>query len=375
MKTEILVAGGGIVGLTAALVMRQAGYEVLVADKSMSPIKRVYAINPASIALLNQVNAWQRLKTPSLSAYQKMYIWDQITRANLSFDARTLGKSELGFMIEEQDLKQALLLECERQSIKILSIELTNINEENDSIIVSSDTKSISAQFLLITDGANSKLRQQLNVPITTWPYHQHALVATIRTEKPHQQTAYQVFTPDGPLAFLPLIDPHQCSIVWSTSSTKAKALIDLAASKFNTLLGDTFEHQLGTCELVNERHCFELIMRHAKQYTGKRWALMGDAAHTIHPLAGLGLNLGLGDVTCWNQSIKPNQPITEQMLARYQRSRKSEVWQIIGLMESLKFVFSHPLAPIQALRQIGMNALEHFTPLKRLIMGFAANI
>jgi len=378
MNTEILIAGGGIIGLSAALAMKQCGFDVMVVDKRSSfttHIKRVYALNSASIQLLTLLKVWPTLKAEQLSPYKTMHIWDHLTQAVLNFDTRMLGKSELGFIIEEPDLKQALLMQCELQNISVLSdIEITDIKENDNTIIANPSHTPISAQFMLITDGANSQLRQMLKVPVTTWPYHQHALIATIKTEKAHQQTAYQVFTAEGPLAFLPLVDPHTCSIVWSTSTAKAKALANIPTTDFNPILTQTFENKLGQCELLSERHCFELQMRHVQQYVGTRWALMGDAAHTIHPLAGLGLNLGLADVNTWLNHFVTHQKFSSHMLLAYQRERKYEAWQVIGLMDGLKFIFTHPLPAVHLLRNLGMQAIHHLTPLKRLIMGYAAD-
>lgn len=380
--TEILIVGGGVVGLSAAIAMRARGFKTLVLDKntfqapSSQATKRVYALNTASINLLKSLHVWQHLDTSFLSPYRQMHIWDAANHATLDFDARTLGKSELGFIIEEDRLKSALLKQCELDSIELLSqTEARQVTETHNEIIVHTAEQTYTAQFLLITDGAQSTLRQNLNIPITTWPYHQHAIVATIQTEHPHLETAYQVFTEDGPLAFLPLNHPHQCSIVWSISKAKTHALMALSEEAFNTILTSTFENTLGLCRLIHPRQHFPLHMRHTQKYHGQRWILMGDAAHTIHPLAGLGLNLGLADLNAWltilgNHKQSMHNP---RILGAYQRSRKHAVWQVIILMETLKMAFANPLPPIQCIRGLSLNTINRLSPLKRLFMTYAA--
>ena len=214
-----------------------------------------------------------------------------------------------------------------------------------------------------------------LNVPITTWPYHQQAIVATIGTEKPHQETAYQVFNTHGPLAFLPLTDSHQCSIVWSTSTAHAQALMVLSDDDFATELTAAFSEKLGRCAVLSRRQQFPLHMRHVERYSGTNWLIMGDAAHTIHPLAGLGLNVGLADLNAWltNIDAAKSKRWSSKMLGAYQRQRKSAVWQTIAMMSGLKTMFSNPTRPFVTLRGLGLNACNQLSPLKRLFIEHAS--
>jgi 2-octaprenylphenol hydroxylase len=229
----------------------------------------------------------------------------------------------------------------------------------------------------MIADGANSPTRKKLDVPLTTWSYNQEALVATVSTEKPHQKTAYQVFNPDGPLAFLPLSNPNHCSIVWSTKPSRAQNLLKLNDDAFSSQLTQAFAERLGQVRLESARHQFPLQMRHVKHYVGKNWVLLGDAAHTIHPLAGLGLNVGLADISSWLHhldSSKSKGHLTSMNLLRaYQRERKFVVWQTILLMEGFKHLFSNSHRPITTLRGIGLRFCNEVSPLKRLFIQHAA--
>lgn len=378
---DVLVCGGGVVGLTAALAMARRGATIAVLDAQAldvapltEPDRRVYAINQASKKLFQQLAVWPLMDESRLAPYRHMHVWDAASGAGIDFDSRDVASSELGVIVEEGVIKQALLQALSQQdSVTCFPFHsVTRIEEHDDGVSVASVQQSWQTRLLLVADGGHSPARQLLNVPITTWPYHQHALVATIRTEKPHQQTAYQVFNPDGPLAFLPLVDEHLCSIVWSTTPKRAEQLIHLEDAAFNLALGKAFQHKLGDVTLAGARHQFPLVMRHTQQYAGKHWLLMGDAAHTIHPLAGLGLNIGLADVAAWLSCLDVSTR-QDKALGSYQRQRKQAVWQSIALMGGLKTLFASPLPPMVALRGLGLNVCNRLTPLKRMFIEHAA--
>ena len=380
---DVIVIGGGIVGLSAAIALSQRDFSValidagaLTADTSTSD-SRVYAINHASQSLLQSLGVWEHLDKTRVSPYQHMHVWDAANGASIDFDARMVGRDRLGTIIEESVIKQALLRQVALQDIVIFPhCRVAKARFTADTVSISDGSNHWQANLLIVADGATSATRQLLNVGITSWPYHQQAIVALIRTEKPHQRTAYQVFNPDGPLAFLPLADPHQCSIVWSTTQRKAQALMTLPDEQFATQVTKAFAAQLGDCAVVDKRHQFPLHMRHAKCYSGPHWLLMGDAAHTIHPLAGLGLNVGLADLSAWlaNLSGDKTQAWSNKNLAAYQRQRKYDVWQMIALMGGLKTLFANPLPPIAALRGLGLRTCNNLLPLKQWIIGQAAN-
>lgn len=382
-KVDVLIAGGGIVGLTSALAMAKRGYSVTVFDAgSMQvdtsvPDLRVYAINKASQTLLTQLDIWQHIDTTRSSPYQHMHVWDGVNGAHIDFDSRSIAAPDLGSIIEESILKQALLHRVSKESrINLLAhCPVTEVRQLDDRIQVCCEERVWDGQLLMIADGANSPTRTKLNVALTTWSYQQQALVAMVQTEKPHQATAAQVFNPDGPLAFLPLPDPHQCSIVWSTDTKRSAELLALNEDAFNLELTQAFARHLGQVKLISVRHQFPLQMRHAKQYTGKRWMLLGDAAHTIHPLAGLGLNVGLADVSSWLHCLdeNKNELVSSKILGAYQRERKSSVWQIIMLMEGFKRLFGQSSTPVSALRGLGLRFCNEFTPIKRMFIQHAA--
>lgn len=375
---DVVVIGGGVVGLTAALAMVQRGFSAAVIDTGAMtanltvPDPRVYAINQASQELLQKLGVWRQFDKNRISPYQHMYVWDAVNGAHIEFDARMIAAENLGTIIEESVLKQALLQALSLQKIGLTlcaNNTVTAVEFSADWIRVNNDKNSWQAQLLMIADGGNSPCRQLLKVPLTTWSYHQDALVALITTEKAHQQTAYQVFNTDGPLAFLPLVDEKQCSIVWSTTPARAKQLMALSNKDFNKELMNAFAGTLGKVSVQGKRYQFPLTMRHAKQYSGSRWLLLGDAAHTIHPLAGLGLNVGLADVATWLNCLDNCNVASRKALGAYQRQRKHAVWQIIAMMEGLKTLFTNPLPPVIALRGLGLRLCNGFSPLKQMFI------
>ncbi|KTD07774.1 FAD-dependent monooxygenase [Legionella jamestowniensis] len=379
---DVLIVGGGVVGLTAVLAMAQRGFKTAMIDAtSLTAVTtdfdpRVYAINLASQELLTQLAVWQELDKSRLSPYKQMHVWDAANKAVIDFDARLVIAKELGHIVEESILKEALLKQIKKQPAITLfpSSKITTIQHGKDTITIGNDAENWEGKLLMVADGANSPCRQLLNVSLASWSYHQEAIVALVNTEKPHGQTAYQVFNQDGPLAFLPLIDKQLCSIVWSTTPNRAKQLMALSEENFNQALTTAFAQKLGTVTLRGKRRCFPLTMRHVKQYAGKNWLLMGDAAHTIHPLAGLGLNVGLADVSSWLTCLaQTNNRLNKRALDAYQRQRKSAVWQIIALMEGLKALFANPLTPVVALRGLGLQLCNRVVPLKKFFIQQAA--
>ncbi len=379
---DVMVIGAGIVGLSAAIAIRQRGFSVMLIDAGSitvdvdSSTSRVYAINQASQNLFTSMDVWALIDKKYLSPYRHMHIWDAKQGAAIDFDARTIGSDRLGYILDEYVIKCALLEKASQLDIhRIPNFRVSKVELLTDAIQVGNNNESWVAKLLIIADGAMSTTRALLNIPLTTWTYHQKAIVASVRTKHAHHRTAYQVFHQTGPLAFLPLPDPHESSIVWSTSPTQVDQLMNLSDDEFGVKLGEAFAEKLGAVQVTSKRHQFDLHMRHVQRYIDSRWLLMGDAAHTIHPMAGLGLNIGLADLAAWLQILDSGDFVTRsaRCLSRYQRQRKYALWQTIALMEGLHLLFTNTMPPVMALRGFGLTICNHLLPLKRLMIEHAA--
>lgn len=383
---DACIVGGGIIGLSAALGMAQRGFQIALIDHGSLTVTtdqanpRVFAINGASKNLLSALGVWPLLLETSgesrVSSYQHMTIWDAASQGRIEFDARMIAQNTLGFIVEESVIRAALLqVLASMDHVTFFSNQtITTLRKTGNLIELASDKAQWTARFLLAADGAHSPCRSLLKVPIISRPYSQHAVVATVTTELPHQKTAYQVFNSEGPLAFLPLTAPHQCSIVWSMTPELAQELVAVTDDVFNQKLTAAFAGKLGEVRVISPRHQFPLVMRHVQQYADENWVLLGDAAHTIHPLAGLGLNLGLEDVSDWLKLLDNNPGSLPQKrhLAAYQRQRKHAVWQVILLMQGLKSLFESSWLPIRLLRGVGLQCCDRSSLLKRFFIDFA---
>jgi 2-octaprenylphenol hydroxylase len=235
----------------------------------------------------------------------------------------------------------------------------------------------IQTQCLIAADGAESWVRQQVGIQLKTWAYQHTAIVTTVQTELPHAATARQRFLATGPLAFLPLSDPYRSSIVWSVTPEYAEKLMALSVAEFDVALATAFAHQLGAVQMITERHAFPLRMRHAQQYVRPRIALLGDAAHTIHPLAGQGVNMGLLDAATLAEVMitacrKQRDFASLATLRRYERWRKGDTLAMLAAIEALKHLFASELPPVQCLRNVGLNLTNRLPWLKQFLTDYA---
>lgn len=383
-SVDFIVVGGGIVGLSAAIALRQRGFNVTVLEASeftcdvQDPAQRVYAINHASQTFFQDIGVWTHIDASRMAPYQRMHVWDGQSQKAIDFDARMIARDRLGVMLEEAPLKMALIQQAQALEVDCIAHWQTqHIDPQEDAIHIQSADQRWRAQGLIIADGARSRTRDLLGIEMVTWPYHQQAIVAKVRTEKAHDRTAFQVFCPEGPLAFLPMAHPHESAIVWSTSRPHAHTLLGLAEGEFEQQLRCAFQDRLGQTQLLSKRNNFPLHMQHVKRYTGPRWVVMGDAAHTIHPMAGLGLNIGLADVTHWLRYFPQQSRLipTEHMIRGYQRQRKHALWQMIVFLQALHMLFTHSYLPIRILRGVGLTLCNQLPFVKRLLIEHAIGI
>ncbi len=402
LSFDVIVVGGGIVGLTMALLLAQQSQvqkplKIALLDnqkkkasskKSETGVKefnpRVSALSLASQTLFASLNLWQEHIASKACAYQDMFVWDSNGTGNISFSALDIQQAALGHIVENSVIVEALEQALEgHTSISLIRGEAVESYEfENGLSQLSLNTgKKLSAKLVLAADGGNSTLRKQAEFKVKEWSYQHQAIVATVKTEKSHGFTASQCFLPTGPIAFLPLLDSTSAegeqfysSIVWSCESDQAEELMALEDAQFMQKLEQAFESKLGSLEDIGPRLSFPLWQRHATSYVKEGLALVGDAAHTIHPLAGQGVNLGLLDAVCLarviSQAINSKEDYgSERVLSRYQRERKGHNLSMMVLMEAFKKGFGSDDLIVRWLRNAGMSSVDKLSPIKHQLI------
>lgn len=377
---DLTIVGGGMVGLTLAASLANSALSIALIETNDRPIlpakpaNRVSAISFASRNIFENLNVWQRLDSGRITPYDSMQVWDKDSFGKIEFSAQQVGHPELGYIIENDHLRLALLDRVQKQK-NVCFYSPDSLNDvvfgEGEAWLTLHSGKTLTSKLVVGADGANSWLRKKSTIPLTSWDYQHHALVATVKTDLPHAHCARQIFTPDGPLAFLPLFEKNLCSIVWSVSPERAEQLKNLAAADFNKQLSRNFDNRLGLCELQSERFSFPLCMRYARDFAKHRIALIGDAAHTIHPLAGQGVNLGLLDAVSLGQCIEQNIAAEKdiglyQNLRYFERWRKTEAAQMVASMELLKQLFAGDNPLQKALRDVALVVTDQVSPLKK---------
>lgn len=374
-SVDVAIVGGGMVGLAVACGLQGSGLRVAVLEQRVPeplaadapPQLRVSAINAASEKLLTRLGVWQDILSRRASCYHGMEVWDKDSFGHISFDDQSMGYSHLGHIVENSVIHYALWNKAQQSSdITLLApAELQQVAwGENETFLTLKDGSMLTARLVIGADGANSWLRNKADIPLTFWDYQHHALVATIRTEEPHDAVARQVFHGEGILAFLPLSDPHLCSIVWSLSPEEAQRMQQASEDEFNRALNIAFDNRLGLCKVESARQVFPLTGRYARQFAAHRLALVGDAAHTIHPVAGQGVNLGFMDAAELIADLKrlhrQGKDIGQYIyLRRYERSGKHSAALMLAGMQGFRDLFSGTNPVKKLLRDIGLKLAD----------------
>lgn len=393
---DVLVIGGGLVGTCVASLIaseRELGdlrVALVEANPAGTPPQdddidlRVSAISRASQRILESFGAWARLPQEHVSPYAEMIVWDATGQprgaASIHFSASETSEPNLGHIIENRRLQWAMSDSAAFRRVTVLRASLAGLELESSLPSVTlTDGRRISARLIVGADGAASLSRKLAGIDTTGWDYDQRAFVTHVRTEHPHMQTAWQRFLPDGPIAFLPLADGRS-SIVWTTTPTHAEQLSTCSALQLAEELRSAIGGVLGRVEVSAPRAHFPLRLTHARSYCKPRFALVGDAAHAVHPLAGQGVNLGFMDCAALVQILAEERAaggtldsMAElRVLRRYERWRKSENVIALGLIDTLNRLFGSQISVVGGVRRAGLSMVDRSNVLKRFLMGRA---
>jgi len=385
---DAVVVGGGMVGLCVAALLvldeRLAGWRIaLVEPSAPRPPKddavdlRVSALSRASQRILGAAGAWDAIE-PHACPYERMVVWDsastQDARDALRFDAAETGEPDLGHIAENLRVQWALAEAPALRAVTQLRAGLQALEFDHDSArVVLDDGRSVSTALVIGADGGQSRTRELCGIGRAGWAYSQTAVVAHLRTGRPHAHTAWQRFLPDGPIAFLPLRD-GRVSLVWTTTPDVAAALIATDPADFSRQVTEASDRVLGDAVLASGRAGFPLALWHAREYTRPRVALVGDAAHTIHPLAGQGVNLGFLDAASLVEVLgeaaeSGGDPAGTRALRRYARWRRSENSLLLGTTDAINRLFGERGVGVAAARRLGLALVSAQPALRRALV------
>lgn len=380
---DVVIVGGGMVGATLALLLaKHTKLQLAIVEKNQPTSQtsqqpaRVSAINPHSQHILESVAVWQQLDLERISPYQRMCVWES-SQSMLEFEAADSGLAWLGHIVENDAIQHSAMQLCQQHPDITVYCPATP-SSFKDNVLALDGGLALGTKLVVAADGAHSQIREWAGIRSRGWDYQQSGLVCSVQTAQPHQQTARQKFMPTGPLAFLPLSHPQQCSIVWSLPSETARQMLELPDSEFSTLLEKHLDSQLGKVQVMGARAAFPLKLRHSDRYVEPGLALVGDAAHSIHPLAGQGVNIGLLDAQALAELVTQAAQCGRQIgslhtLSKYQRRRRADNLLMQLSMDGLHRLFGCQLPGMSSLRVFGMSQLQKQPLLKNLLIQHAA--
>ncbi|AOE62820.1 2-octaprenyl-3-methyl-6-methoxy-1,4-benzoquinol hydroxylase [Pseudomonas corrugata] len=389
LRADLLIVGAGMVGSALALALQGSGLQVLLLDGSPMSVKpfdpqaafepRVSALSTASQRILERLGVWDGIAARRASPYTDMHVWDGSGTGQIHFSAESLHADTLGHIVENRVVQDALLDRLHDCDLGLLAnARLEQMRRSGDDwLLTLADGRILRAPLVIAADGANSAVRRLTGVATREWDYLHHAIVTSVRSAQSHRMTAWQRFTDNGPLAFLPLERDGRhdwCSIVWSTTPGEAQRLMALDDAGFCTELERAFEGRLGQVVSADPRLCVPLRQRHAKRYVAEGLALIGDAAHTIHPLAGQGVNLGFLDAAVLAEVLLQAAGRGERLadikvLSRYERRRMPHNLALMAAMEGFERLFQADPLPVRWLRNTGLKLVDRLPEAKALFV------
>ena len=373
-KFDVIIVGGGMIGLSLVVELsKKMNLSVAIIDPndcnptiSDSFHTRVSAITPSTQDFLSSINVWDKIQRKK--GFSATKVWDQNSHGHLNFYAKDEGIEYLGYIVENDLIQSALFNAIDQSKVSMINAKLLGFTKTDIGYTVNLENgESHSCKLLVGADGSQSKVRDLAEIQVTEHDYQQKAIIANIVSEKPLMNTTWQRFLSDSILAILPLSD-HQASIVWSCKEALANELEAKDKTIFNKMLSEASEYQFGVLELESSKKSFPLVSRTAKEYVRANLALIGDAAHNIHPLAGQGANLGFSDVIeLSKQLVENNDKLLGDfhVLRKYARARRLDNELMSKTMTGLDWIYKENNEPIRWLRGYGMNLIDETPILK----------
>ena len=396
---DFCINGGGMVGAALALGLAQQHFKVVVIEPYLptpfnpedGPDLRVSAISEASVTLLKALGAWDYIAAMRVKPYTGLSVWDDPSHRT-DFTAQSIDMPQLGFFVENRLLQlgcHQALQQCD--NVELISGQMVqDIQLANTAKVMLSNGRTIEARWLVGADGANSQVRQAAGIGTTGWQYAQQAMGITIKMQKPVEPVTWQQFTSSGPKAFLPMFDNY-ASLVWYDTPDELKRLKTLKASQLKSEILKTFPNELtqhGNSFSVIDKAIFPLTRSHANHYVKGCCALIGDAAHTINPLAGQGVNLGFKDVETFlsvcaefkpigngNPSSLTDSVFSQKLISTYERSRKRDNLVMMTAMDGFYTLFSNDVTPIKWIRNKLLSVAQRIEPAKQEVLKYAIGI
>jgi len=383
-QADVLIVGGGLVGLSLAVALGTAGVATIVVDRQDPAAMldqgfdgRVSALAWANWRMLDSIGVWPLLS--EAAPILDIRVSDGPSMLFLHYDHRALGNDPFGYMVENRLHRQALYRRLEAlETVRLLAPAGLADLQRNAADVEArlDDGRRLKARLAVAADGPNSALRHDAGIRSVGWAYEQTGIVCTVRHARPHLGVAQERFLPAGPFAILPMTG-NRSSLVWTERADLAPALLQAPEAAFMEELTDRFGDYLGELEVVGPRFGYPLTLGLAERYVDRRLALIGDAAHRVHPIAGQGLNLGLRDVAALAEVIVDRlrlglDPGDTVALARYQRWRRFDSLLMAAVTDSLNRLFSNNIAPVRMARDLGLAAVNKIDPLKRLFIRHA---
>ncbi|WP_312935282.1 2-octaprenyl-3-methyl-6-methoxy-1,4-benzoquinol hydroxylase [Pseudomonas sp.] len=388
-RADLVIVGAGMVGSALALALRHSGLQVLLLDAGPLTVEpfaasapfepRVSALSAASQRILERLGAWEGIAARRVSPYSDMHVWDGTGTGEIHFSAASVHAHVLGHIVENRVVQDGLIERLQGSDIGLLpGTRLEHLRRSGDDwLLTLADGQRIRSPLVVAADGAHSAVRRLTGSETREWDYLHHAIVTSVRCSQGHRRTAWQRFTDHGPLAFLPLErDGAQdwCSIVWSITPQEAERAMALDDASFCLALEHAFEGRLGGVLHADPRVCVPLRQRHAKRYVAEGLALIGDAAHTIHPLAGQGVNLGFLDAAVLAEELLHARERGERLadlkvLSRYERRRMPHNLALMAAMEGFERLFQNDRLALRWLRNAGLKLVEQVPDAKALFV------